>query len=362
MSAEIDMSNGRINMAKTEDVLVWWEREGHKAHIIEPDDDIFTISEKAGLVYDVQKIQTFYKWGEDEVGSSAFSLVRSDTGKELGCGIGKVYRVHQPQDIAATMDRICKIGGFSIKTAGALVGGARIWMLAERPGSDIKIAGNEILKPYLTLATDYSGKMATQGSWTNVMVVCNNTFQAMLSESRQSRVTLSHKGDYNEDHILEGLGILDTVMEENITNVKRLIDTPLKGDDLVEFIMGVGTGWKELPKKAEDHVLEVAEGIKSGKILEFKIHKDDKNFTPEERKSANNAGKIVQNLVKAYIQSPGQKMKCRQGTAWGAFNAVTYYSDHLRTAKGGDEGRLLSTTEGSASVLKNKAAKVLLAA
>jgi len=357
MSAEIDMSNDRINFAKREDVSVWWERPDTKMNIIEPGDSIGIIAAKAGIDFPITTTQTFYSTdnGEGVVAkpSKAFSIIRQDTGAELGYGVTKGYKPHQPLEIANTMDRICKLAGMEIITAGSLRGGGTIWIQATRGDMEYRV-GTDLVKRHLVLSGDNTGKVATRGHNTQVVVVCANTFRCMESDSRSDTVTLSHRGEYDEEILLEKLGYLDSLSQSTEEVVQTMREREMTGTELVEFIMKASFMDRNV-SRPKASTISHAENVIFGGDFKKVDHIPDE----DEAKEAKSVGKVAHQLWDAYQNSPGQRERGRN--RWAAFNAVTFYADHVKTAKGGAEGRLIASQEGSAAKLKRSVMELLAA-
>ena len=64
-------------------------------------------------------------------------------------------------------------------------------------------------------------------------------------------------------------------------------------------------------------------------------------------------GRTVNRLIEAVHTQPGADLKTSDGTWWGAFNAVTYYYDHV--AGTDQDKRLTSAWFGSAAARKRQA-------
>lgn len=73
--------------------------------------------------------------------------------------------------------------GVTYETAGSLSGGNRIWLLAKMPDM-FKIAG-ENYENYLIFTNGHDGLHPVKVSLTPVRVVCNNTLQLALQQSRR---------------------------------------------------------------------------------------------------------------------------------------------------------------------------------
>lgn len=59
-----------------------------------------------------------------------------------------------------------------------------------------------------------------------------------------------------------------------------------------------------------------------------------------------------QTITALFRSAPGQELATAKGTLWGAVNAVTYYTDHVRS---GAEERLDAAWFGAGCTLKEKA-------
>ena len=82
----------------------------------------------ASLNWRVEKVPTAYTWG-DEVRPmpDVFALVRGDTGAHLGT-VGNRYQVIQNAEAFAFMDAVLAEHGARYETAGAIYGGAKVWL------------------------------------------------------------------------------------------------------------------------------------------------------------------------------------------------------------------------------------------
>src|SRR5690348_3272165 len=140
----------------------------------------------AGLDYNVSKVPMYAKYGELEKGNTkwvnnpnVFSTFRDDTKALLGT-VGSRYEVLQNTEAFAWFDSIVGEGKAIYQTAGALNGGAVIFITAKMP-SYIKVKTDDIEK-YLVLTNSHDGSETLQMMFTPVRVVCQNTLnQAMRS-------------------------------------------------------------------------------------------------------------------------------------------------------------------------------------
>lgn len=116
--------------------------------------------------------------------------VRDSDRKVLGMVTDR-YKVIQNRDAFAFTDRL--LGeGVRYETAGSLLGGKRVWLLAHLPHEYI-IAGERI-SPYLLFSNTHDGSGAIKVALTPVRVVCNNTLNLALRTAKRSW-SMIHTGD-----------------------------------------------------------------------------------------------------------------------------------------------------------------------
>ena len=120
-----------------------------------------------------------------------YANVRSSDGAVLGV-VSDRYQVVQNTDAFAFTDSL--IGGDTpvrYETAGSLMGGRKIWLLAKLP--DTEIVGDKT-EPYLCFSNTHDGSGAIRVCMTPVRVVCNNTLNLALNGAKRSW-SVRHTGD-----------------------------------------------------------------------------------------------------------------------------------------------------------------------
>lgn len=163
-------------------------------------------------------------------------LYRSDTGAPLSV-VSKDYKVVQPGEVLDFFGKLAEIGGFELETAGALSDGKRIWGLA-RVNEGAPIIGQDVVRPYVLLATSYDGTMATTAKMTAIRVVCNNTITMAVGGSEglgktegdsegkavSSMVRIPHSNVFNPDEVRMNLGIVANVWEKWLVNTRLMAE------------------------------------------------------------------------------------------------------------------------------------------
>lgn len=159
------------------------------------------------------------------------------------------YKVIQNKEAFAFTDEL--IGaGVRYETAGSLLGGRKVWLLARLPREFI-ISGERI-SPFLIFSNTHDGSGAVRVAITPIRVVCNNTLNLALNTAKRSW-SMIHTGDikgkiqeakdtlFMADKYMENLGReFEKLRRQKITDqqVKEYIDLLLpleKGSTIVQI-------------------------------------------------------------------------------------------------------------------------------
>lgn len=141
----------------------------------------------AGLDWEVVQSPIFTTHGKVE-GFKA--NVRSTDRQVLGVVTDR-YKVVQNTEAFAFTDSL--LGeGVQYETAGSLMGGRKVWLLARLPREFI-IAGERI-SPYLVFSNTHDGSGAVRVAVTPIRVCCNNTLNLALATAQRS-FSMIHTGD-----------------------------------------------------------------------------------------------------------------------------------------------------------------------
>lgn len=273
------------------------------------------------LDYDVVTVPMFVNVegveGNIEV-PEKFATMRTDKNTVLGV-VGNRYKVVQNRDAFSFFDEIVGKGCAMFETAGVLGKGERIFVTAKMP-EVIRIAGtDDLTEVYVMLTSSHDGSGSVIAAVTPVRVVCQNTLNAALRNT-VSRVAIRHttsaKSKLEEAHKL--LGISHKYVTEvnemfNVLAKKSVTDAQVK--DLVEKL--------------------------------FKSEKDDSTRIKNIREA----------VMTSYFSGIGQNQII--GTAWGAYNGITHYLDHVQNYKTGDV-KFDSLMNGASAKIANEAFQTLI--
>lgn len=145
----------------------------------------------AGLDWDVVQRPIFTQDGVKVKGY--YANVRYQDDKILGVVTNR-YRVVQNREAFAFTDEL--LGeGVRYETAGSLMGGRKVWILAKLP--DRYIMQGEQIMPYLVFSNTHDGSGAIKIVMTPIRVVCNNTLNLALNTAKRCW-SINHTGDIAE--------------------------------------------------------------------------------------------------------------------------------------------------------------------
>ena len=211
---------------------------------------------------------------------------RDDTHGVLGI-VSDKYQVVQNYEAFKFTDQL--IGGdVKYETAGSLLCGRRVWLLAKLPTK--KVVGDEVV-PYLCFVNDHDGTSAIRVCMTPIRVVCNNTLNIALGTAKRKWSTC-HKGDLNAKmaDARDSLEMADTYMYEVNKFGNMLANTRINEATLDKYINSL-----------------------------FPIEETD-----TERKKAN-AKRSRAEFMTCYYAPDIKKF---EGTAWGIVNAASDMATH----------------------------------
>jgi phage/plasmid-like protein (TIGR03299 family) len=245
---------------------------------------------------------------------NSFATVRTDTSAVLGV-VGSRYEVIQNISAFAFFDALVGPEEAIYHTAGVLGKGERIWILAKLPDY-IRVGKNDVINKFLLLTNSHDGSSLVRAKLTPIRVVCNNTLSAALAGSEQEvriRHTANAVNRLEEGHKL--LGLTNTLYSQleaifNRMNLKKVTDK-----QLMDYV-------KKLIPENPDAVFQTRNQNIREAILE--------------------------------LHETGEGAEMSRGSIWGAYNAVTEYTDHVQHSRDAQK-RLNSIWFGGGERLKHKA-------
>ena len=281
----------------------------------------------AGLDWEVaqQDAYTLTRTGQFQVIEGKSAIVRQDTQQAFGV-LSKGYQPVQNTEAFQFFDEMIGLGEAIYHTAGSLNNGRRIWILAKLP-EDIEVVPGDPINQYILLMNSHDGSLAMRVINTPIRVVCANTLTMAL------RAT----GGFYAKHTRN---ILTRASEaRNLLNLANAYYDIL-GKQIDRL---VHTRMTEL--ETSNYVKSVYQ-FKEGKEYEKQDHRMIRSY------------EATMNL----LNHPTNTLGGIQGTQYAAFNAVTYYIDHLRPVRGGndeDGKRLDGSWFGHGATIRQRAYDLL---
>ena len=234
------------------------------------------------------------------------------------------YKVVQNDEAFAFTDGL--LGeGVRYETAGALLDGRKVWILARMPREFI-INGEQI-SPYLVFSNTHDGSGAIKVAVTPIRVVCNNTLNLALSTAKRSW-SMVHTGD------------VQGKMEE----AKQTLFMAEK------YMSRLGREFENL-RKIELTDRQVMDYIKL--LLPY----ENEDNSPHVR----NINRLREDMQKRYFDAPD--LKDVGNNAYRFVNAVSDFATHsepIRRTKNFKENLFSRTVEGNPLI--DKAYQMLCAA
>jgi phage/plasmid-like protein (TIGR03299 family) len=268
--------------------------------------------EAAGLDWEVEKVEAFAKVGGKSVSVNRSALVRKSDDKILDVVSNDWNPVQNSEAFAFFNDFIAE-GDMEMHTAGSLCDGQIVWALAKVKDS-FELAGGDRVDSYLHFSNFHKYGFSTDVRFTPIRVVCNNTLTLSLNTKVERFVKISHRREFNGDNVKLMLG----VAAEKLAKYK----------EMAQFL-----GSK---RYREESVIDYFKRV-------FPVAGPE-NAKKEMSKSA----KVALGVLDS---QPGAEMG--RGTWWQAFNAATFYTDHL--AGRNQDTRLTSAWYGHNKGLKVRA-------
>lgn len=282
MAHELEIVNGKAQMAYRESKGRPWHGLGTPVH------DFMTpqmMMEAAGLDWEVEKVDTFYRYKGDNHATGQQALVRSTDGKIL-TQVGPGWNPVQNAEAFEFFTEFVSNGDMIMDTAGSLKDGQIVWALADvRDG--FSLFGGDEVKGYLLFSNPHQYGKAIDIKFVMERVVCNNTLTVALNEKGMPGVRINHRSQFDPERVKEILGLGHNKVEKFKEAAEFLGSKRYNKFDLQNFLKDV-----------------FGESTKEGKELS---------------RTAEQALEIVEN-------QPGDHF--RPGTWWNAYNAITYMADH----------------------------------
>ncbi len=221
--------------------------------------------------------------------SAAWSIYRSDTGAEIGT-CSESYEMVQPFEMFDFTEGL-DIPGY--ESAGALRGGSVLFVSA-RVGSIDVLGSGDITRTYVAFINSFDGSLAAQAYLTGTRIVCQNTLQMSLTDTKGRVLKFRHTKNVH-DRISQAKTIMASQQNAEL-GLQKALET---------------LATRKLKRETYESIL-------------------DDVFGPSENTQTKNVKADVTTLFASNDANAFPEFK---GTAYAAYNAITNYADHDATVR-----------------------------
>lgn len=268
----------------------------------------------------IDTLENYVKYGGKVLPvSDYFALVRDSDNKILGPA-GKDYLPIQNAQAFDFFKKFTDAGHMRMETAGSLQGGTQVWVLAKLMWS-FKLPGDDEVRGYLLMSSPHIWGKSFVMKFVTIRVVCMNTFVMAMNEASSSRgFRMPHIRAFDAEVQQEAaitLGIAKELFDGFEATSNKLAQTKVNTEVVIRYVADI----------FQPELLIDAFGKSYGKANEFEqarliVAPDSPRLVPSQLK------RTAYDVFNAVTRQPGATLESSVGTMWGAFNAVTYYTDH----------------------------------
>lgn len=278
------------------------------------------MQQKAGLDWNVEKVDAFVNIGGEQVKTGQQALVRTSDNTIL-TNVGAGWNPVQNSEAFDFFTDFVMEGDMEMHTAGSLKNGQIVWALAKVKES-FDLFGEDRVDSYMLFSNPHQYGKAIDVRFTPIRVVCNNTLTMSLNAQADRAVKIGHRTEFDADLVKEKLGLATEKFAKYKEMAQFLGSKRFKVEDLLNFYNDIAP---HSTTEGKEKVITSYEDLSRGAKMCFD----------------------------ALETQPGAELGA--GTWWQAFNSVTYYTDHQQGRN--SENRLYNQWFGYNQTRKVKAAE-----
>jgi phage/plasmid-like protein (TIGR03299 family) len=237
--------------------------------------------------------------------------------------VGADYSVCQNRELAEFTDALAQTGRVVIESCGSIRGGKRVWFLAR--GDEFTIGDRDVVHPYVLVSNAHDGTQAIRITPTTVRVVCSNTLHMVIPSDEDSAtrpetaaITIRHCGKIADK------------LEQARRAMAYYGDTLRRNRELFDFMQS--------KKVSHETVMRLFADSYSA-FWEVAAPEELSSGDPKLRQIAMNRRTRMEKASAAFMRRyAGERDTLALGdTLWGAFNAMSGFLQHDKTASGSDD-------------------------
>ena len=164
------------------------------------------MQQKAGLDWEVEKVDAYINVGGEQVPTGQQALIRTSDNTIL-TNVGENWNPVQNSEAFNFFSDYVMAGDMEMHTAGALKNGQIVWALAKVKESFDVFGKEDQVDSYMLFSNPHQYGKAIDVRFTPIRVVCNNTLTLSLSQKADKSVKVGHRSVFNPEMVKEQLGI-----------------------------------------------------------------------------------------------------------------------------------------------------------
>jgi phage/plasmid-like protein (TIGR03299 family) len=275
-----------------------WHRLGEAFDGVASAAQALTLS---GLDWQVVKVPQSHEWnGETRISQGSHAIIRTSDGRQLSnVGVGDRYEPIQNADAFDFLDSLVDTGEAKYETAGSLLGGQRIFLLAKVPATVEPVNGDPI-EEYLCAFNSHDGSKSMGVLFTPVRVVCNNTLNAAIGGAKRV-FKIRHTKNWvaKVEQAREALGFAIKYYDLFAQEMREFAARDVSFDETKVYV---------------DKLIELPDTKQKGRIE-----------TVNEKRNE---------LFRLIEEGKGTDIPGVKGTVYGLYNAAAEYADHRLKLRG----------------------------
>lgn len=237
--------------------------------------------------------------------------------------VGKRYKPIQNEEVMDFFKKYTDAGQMTMETAGSLKEGRFVWALA-RTTDAFAMRGDDEVRGYVLLVSPHQQGKAFVGKFTPTRVVCWNTLTMALNEKGVTEFRMRHSKKFDAAVIAsieETLGLTHHAMDRYKEQAQFLASKRATEADVVRYLTtvfepGAEQRFARVGVPFPDSIDAVNDAPVQAEDDDGTVVKLISNWSP------------LKKCLKFVDTAPGADMPDAKGTWWGAFNLVTYMTDH----------------------------------
>lgn len=287
-----------------------------------------------------------------------YHLVRTDSKAILSRKtVSDKYQVFQNQQLFEFLDAVVGEKLAMYEMAGSVQGGRRVWVQARIP-TELRAKGDDVIYPYALFTNVHDGEHLAKVLPSSVRAECNNTLNLALSRGDERVLHIRHIGDLAQriGDARTKLGVIVRRMDRFQDEIDALAARSLSSTEVSDYLEHLFPTKRvtklKIPGDGAAALDDILASAESRRALAQELIANHQALT--ERQSKRN--QQILDLVLANFAGD-----VAEGTAWGAYNAVSQWADHQMSVRQGAEGRFESAFFGRGDQVKQEAYQAALA-